>query len=236
MLKIGANKPLEIVNAQGMLRATEYYSGLVDGHFGDIMHESVKDFQKDNKLLVDGIIGFNTYRKLNAVAGQSLAFLFIHCSATKKSIDLSAERIARYHTKTLGWSREGYNSVIELDGTLKVLRNFDTDNQVDDNEFSWGVLVRNDKGARILNRNAHHVCYVGGLNNNDKAEDTRTNEQLDTLTTYIKFMLSVHPNLVVAGHNQVQIKACPSFNVSKWLREIEVSEHNILHTPTLVNI
>lgn len=123
-----------------------------------------------------------------------------------------------------GWSRSGYSDIIRLDGTLESLTEWDQDNKIESNEYTFGV-----KYSTLLNQNARHICYIGGVSANDirLAKDTRTPEQLKTMETYIKFSLLRNPNLIIAGHNQVQNKPCPSFEVPDYLRKIGISEYNI---------
>ena len=49
---------------QQILKDKKYYTGKIDGDFGTITETSVKKFQKDNKLLQDGIVGSVTCKKL----------------------------------------------------------------------------------------------------------------------------------------------------------------------------
>ena len=49
---------------QARLKDLGYSLGKVDGIFGEITERVVKRFQKDRKLLVDGIVGKNTWKEL----------------------------------------------------------------------------------------------------------------------------------------------------------------------------
>lgn len=54
-------------NLTKVMQAFLYVKGYplaVDGIFGDITHEMIKKFQRKNKLIVDGIAGKATFRKL----------------------------------------------------------------------------------------------------------------------------------------------------------------------------
>lgn len=51
------DKDIALQDIQVKLKSLNYYSGQVDGHFGRNTLSAVKQFQKDNKLLIDGIIG-----------------------------------------------------------------------------------------------------------------------------------------------------------------------------------
>jgi N-acetylmuramoyl-L-alanine amidase len=165
-----------------------------------------------------------------------LTHLIIHCTATPEGRHVDAEDIVRWHTSSVemggrGWSRVGYSDMIYLDGALVNLTPFNQDNKVDNWEMTWG--------AKGMNSRSRHVVYVGGLeydyetplDDDDKpgymAADTRTPQQLHAMEVYVKYMILRHPNIKVAGHNQFAVRACPSFNVPKWLRSVGIPAKNI---------
>ena len=125
--------------------------------------------------------------------------IFIHCSATPEGRDIKMETIKSWHVKGRGWRDIGYHFVIELDGTWKVGRPME------------------QMGAGVKGHNEHsiHVCYVGGLDKNKKAKDTRTQAQRETLNTIIGGLLKEYPDASVHGHNEFANNACPSFDVQK---------------------
>jgi len=41
-----------------------YYRSDIDGYYGPITEKAVKDFQRNNNLIVDGIVGSSTYEAL----------------------------------------------------------------------------------------------------------------------------------------------------------------------------
>ena len=148
-----------------------------------------------------------------------LTYLVIHCTATPECREVSSNDIKKWHILERGWSRVGYSDMVHLDGRLENLIAFDMDDEVDSWEISNGV-----KGYNGISR---HIVYVGGLDPDFTPKDTRTPEQLFTLETYVKYTILRHPEIKVIGHNQVSNKACPGFDVSKWLRLIGVNEKNI---------
>jgi N-acetylmuramoyl-L-alanine amidase len=146
-----------------------------------------------------------------------LKYLVIHCTATPEGREVTKEDIEQWHIKERGWSRVGYSDLIHLDGRLENLIEFDQDDTVD----PWEV----SNGARGFNSISRHVCYVGGAQSDKPKDlkyfplkDTRTKEQIETLETYVKFMILRHPTIKVVGHNEISNKGCPSFDVQKWLR------------------
>ena len=62
-LKRGS-KGADVKELQGILRNKGLYTGAIDGDFGIYTENAVKQFQKENKLLIDGVYGPVTCKKL----------------------------------------------------------------------------------------------------------------------------------------------------------------------------
>jgi N-acetylmuramoyl-L-alanine amidase len=220
---------LQVVRLQMQLRQLNYFRGNIDGYFDETIMQAVKAFQTANKLQADGIVGPVTQNALNAATADGWHVLFLHCAATPEGRDVKAEQVVQFHTLPVekggrGWSKPGYSDIIELSGRLVNVWAWDSDNQIKEWEQTWGV-----HGSTMLNRNARHLCYIGGTEagNINIPKDTRTEGQMGTMETYIKFCLLRNPKIIIAGHNQVQQKGCPSFDVPKYLRSIGIPEWNI---------
>lgn len=217
------NKGLPIILLQARLRWLEFYTGNITGFFDSNTNLAVKAFQKANRLQIDGLVGKNTNAKLEALTKDAWLFLFIHYSATPYGKHITGEAIAKYHTGNKGWSRPGYSDVIELSGKIAGIRGFDSDNLIGEWEYSFGV-----RGSTLLNRNARHVCYVGGLDQNGEGADTRTEAQKNILDIYVRYMVARNPKLLVLGHNDCQIKPCPGYDVAQDLKSRNVlNERNL---------
>jgi N-acetylmuramoyl-L-alanine amidase len=126
--------------------------------------------------------------------------------------------------KGRGWDRFGYSDFLHIDGSLENLTPFNQDNKVDPWEISWG--------ASGINSRSRHFCYAGGLreeiiDDHWEPADTRTPNQLLSMEVYVRYMILRHPKIKVAGHNQFANKACPCFDVPRWLMSIGISEKNI---------
>lgn len=63
VLKIGSSGS-DVMKIQAILKKIGYYDGDVDGIFGSITEAVVKNFQRDNNLTPDGVIGDSTYKAL----------------------------------------------------------------------------------------------------------------------------------------------------------------------------
>ena len=94
---------------------------------------------------------------------KTIDSIIIHCSATRAGQDLRAKDIDRMH-KQRGFNQIGYNFVIDLDGTVENGRPLSVD----------GAHC-NTKGFSKQSYNKHSIgiCYIGGLDVNGKAADTR---------------------------------------------------------------
>lgn len=155
---------------------------------------------------------------------RKLKYLVIHCTATPEGMHVYPDDIERWHTTPppvgRGWKQVGYRDMILLkDGLLVNLVPYNNDDVVDAWEITNGVAGINNVSA--------HVVYVGGCDSELKPKDTRTPEQTETLRQYVLAFLKNHPDAKVAGHNQFAAKACPSFDVPKWLESIGVPSKNI---------
>jgi len=147
-------------------------------------------------------------------------YLIIHCTDTPEGRPVSSDDIEKWHLQGNGWRRVGYADMVHLDGTLENLIDWNQDAIID----PWEV----SNGARGYNGIARHIVYVGGAEKGTREpKDTRTCEQKETLAIYIKFNILRNKKLRVIGHNDVSKKACPSFNVAAFCREIGINESNI---------
>ncbi|MBR1542433.1 MAG: N-acetylmuramoyl-L-alanine amidase [Bacteroidaceae bacterium] len=131
---------------------------------------------------------------------RSIAFIILHCSATRCDQSYSFEACKRDHLKR-GFTDIGYHWYIECDGTV--------------HEGRKEELV----GAHCKERNKHSigVCYEGGLNENGQFADTRTEAQKDSLLDLLIQLHQRYPEAVITGHNEFNPhKACPCFDAEEY--------------------
>ena len=146
--------------------------------------------------------------------------LVIHCTATPEGREVSAADIRHWHCDPVskggrGWKQVGYTDMIHLDGKVERLVGNNEDDEVD----PWEIT----NGAAGYNSTSRHVVYVGGVAKDGRtAKDTRTPAQRDALEAYVKDFNKRFPSIPIVGHNQLAAKACPSFDVPAWLKEIGV--------------
>jgi N-acetylmuramoyl-L-alanine amidase len=134
--------------------------------------------------------------------------VFIHCSATRpdwmETYPLSAKvsEIARWH-KQRGWGSIGYHYVIDRNGEVAIGRP----------ETTEGAHVRGH------NKGSIGICLIGGhgSSENDAFEKNFTSKQAKALRELISDIGHRAEGVSVRGHNEVAAKACPGFNVKRWM-------------------
>lgn len=134
--------------------------------------------------------------------------IFIHCSATRadwmedKNLDDKVKEISRWH-RAKGWGTIGYHWVIDRDGSIAKGR---TEEMV---------------GAHVAGHNTGSIgiCLIGGhgSNENGKFLEYYTAEQETALRKLVEEIKTRAQITKVRGHNEVAAKACPGFNVKRWL-------------------
>ncbi|HIV77355.1 MAG TPA: N-acetylmuramoyl-L-alanine amidase [Candidatus Sphingomonas excrementigallinarum] len=137
---------------------------------------------------------------------KAIKFVTIHCAATPRGRNVTAETISKWDQDKFG--QTSYHYVIELDGTVKQ------------------TLRHDQRGAHTGGANTGNIgiCYVGGVEN-DKAmtpADTRTDGQKKAMAELVKKLRAEFPAVVVRGHRDWPgvKKACPSFDVATWLKSV----------------
>ena len=141
--------------------------------------------------------------------------IIIHCSDTMEGNNYKAADIRTWHMMPKkeggrGFSDIGYHYVIRLDGTIEVGRPL------------------SKPGAHCLghNKNSIGICYVGGRRRDPEGrrryvrDDTRTPDQRKSMEGLVKFLKMTYPEATIHGHREFANKACPCFDVKKWLQSI----------------
>jgi len=131
---------------------------------------------------------------------SSTDYIVIHCSATKPRMDIGLTEIRKWHVQGNGWRDVGYHYIIRRNG-----------------EVELGRSIR-DTGAHAAGYNHKSVglCMVGGMAEDNSAENNFTAQQWTALLDLVKQLKSNYPDADVIGHNEISEKECPSFDVQKW--------------------
>lgn len=133
--------------------------------------------------------------------------IILHCSATAEGKDYTVADIRRWHVQGNGWRDIGYHYIIYRDGTIHLGRPVE------------------EVGAHTTNHNAHSIgiCYIGGCGADGKTpKDTRTPAQKEAMYTLCKVLCDTLGITKISGHRDYAAKACPSFDVQAWRKEVEL--------------
>ncbi len=206
--------------------------------------EKTKRLQRAVGATDDGIYGNETADKLLATldvppsealpplsdvivkgAGKNVTRVFLHCTATREGQDVDAATIKRWHVTPVakggrGWRDIGYHFVIRLDGTIEVGRD----------EAIPGAHVEG------FNTGSIGIVYVGGLDAQGKAKDTRTDAQKKAMEWLCRELGAAYPAARIMGHRDASpdrngdgkitsnewLKECPCFDVASWLQSVGI--------------
>ncbi|MBL7942765.1 MAG: N-acetylmuramoyl-L-alanine amidase [Flavobacteriales bacterium] len=148
---------------------------------------------------------------------REIKYIVIHCTAGPQD-QSTDELFARWKSK--GWKNPGYHKVVDANGQFQTLAK--------DANICNGVEGYNSKSI--------HISYKGGWSGGEDghAVDNRTPQQKKTLRLLVHHYHRKFPNAKILGHRDFSpdkdgdgvvekpewIKACPSFEVKDWLKEI----------------
>lgn len=125
--------------------------------------------------------------------------LIFHCTATPSNTTIAS--ILKYWKNTLKWKNPGYHLIIKEDGSWTQLLDF--------NQISNGVQGKNYRSI--------HASYIGGIDLQRKAKDTRSNMQKEAFKVIYESFARKLPHITFHGHNEFSNKDCPCFNVNQWI-------------------
>ncbi len=136
---------------------------------------------------------------------RPIKYIVVHCTATNPAYDFDAKDVDSWHRK-IGWSEIGYNYLIKLDGTIQTGRDV---NKVPSHVQGY-------------NSNSIGISYVGGVNANQVAKDTRTPAQKKAMVELLKALRRLYPTAIIQGHRDFPKvkKACPSFDAKSEYKNI----------------
>lgn len=138
--------------------------------------------------------------------------IILHCAATPEGKDFTTKDIKAWHLQR-GFSDIGYHYVIYRDGSIHSGRSIEA------------------AGAHCKGHNSYSIgiCYIGGCDASGKLpKDTRTPEQRFALFKLVdelmhKYNLTIND---VYGHREFANKACPSFDMPTFRKELKLFHNN----------
>lgn len=129
--------------------------------------------------------------------------IILHCTATPEGRNHTLADVRRWHLAQ-GFSDIGYHYLITLDGVV----------------WEGRPLERIGAHCKGHNTGSVGVCYVGGLAPDGRTpRDTRTPAQRRALRALVTLLLLRFPRATVHGHCEFAAKACPSFDVKRFVSE-----------------
>jgi N-acetylmuramoyl-L-alanine amidase len=145
--------------------------------------------------------------------GKAIRRIVIHCTATREGHDVDAATIRKWH-QDKGWQDIGYHFVVRPNGAIERGR------------------PEEQPGSHVAGFNAGSigVVYVGGLDAQGRAKDTRTPLQTVSLALLVADLVKAYPGARVMGHRDLSpdkdgdgvierhewLKDCPCFDVAAW--------------------
>lgn len=126
---------------------------------------------------------------------RTINLIVIHCAATKPSMDTTRDDVDRWH-KARGWTEIGYHFFVKRDGTIQKGRD----------------ITRSGAHAKGHNSHSIGVCYAGGIDEQGKPEDNRTEAQKIALLRILETLTAIYTDTHIIGHSELSTKACPCFN------------------------
>jgi len=125
-----------------------------------------------------------------------IKYIVIHCTATQPNT--KKEAILNYWKNTLKWKSVGYHRLIDANGIIHELANYDQ--------------ITN--GVKGYNSESIHFSYIGGIDEAGRPKDTRTIKQKESLLYLVEKAKKKYPEAIVLGHKDFKgvVKACPSFD------------------------
>ena len=137
---------------------------------------------------------------------RQIKYIAIHCTATQPTATVAA--IQRFWRDRLGWKSPGYHLLIEPNGTINRLLDFN------------GIA----NGVRGFNNHSVHISYIGGIDSKGKPLDNRTAAQKKAILDCINEVIAWSDNkcLIIQGHRDFPNvkKGCPSFDAKAEYRGI----------------
>ena len=132
--------------------------------------------------------------------------IILHCSAVRPNQTSSVAEIDRWHRARGFVNGCGYHYVIDRKSNIEVGRPLD-------------MIGAHCKG---YNRHSIGICYEGGLDENGRPADTRTEAQKVAMRQLLERLHAEYPQAIIAGHNDYNpMKACPCFDAKAEYADLQ---------------
>lgn len=154
---------------------------------------------------------------------REIKYIVIHCTGGPQNQKLSD--IQAFWAKK-GWKRPGYHFMYKPDGE----------------EIELLPVSEVANGVQNFNKDSIHLSYFGGVGPNGEIMDNRTPGQKESMEKRVRKLHISFSKAIIQGHRDFSpdknrdgvitpdewMKACPSFSVRQWLKEIGLFENPII--------
>ncbi len=136
---------------------------------------------------------------------KSVKYIIIHCVANRCNKSFSVEKLIKCGVDKYGQC--SYHYYVRYDGTVVPLLP----------ESVQGVHARGYNSCSL------GVVYEGGLDENGKPADTRTEQQKHALYELLKALVHDYPTARILGHCELPgvHKLCPCYTASKEYADLQ---------------
>ena len=137
---------------------------------------------------------------MKPLKAQDVKWLVVHCSASRCNRPFTVERLIETGRERFG--QPSYHYYVRRNGCIAP------------------ILPESVQGVHAVGYNhcSIAVCYEGGLDENGKAADTRTELQKASLYELLKQLRRDYPQARIMGHRELPNvrKDCPCFSTSEY--------------------
>ena len=146
---------------------------------------------------------------------REINLIVVHCAATPPGMNIGRDEIYQWHRER-GFSDIGYHFVIRRSPEgARLVEGYGSAGILEKGRDLW------KPGAHVEGHNANSIgiCLVGGVTQKTREpEDNFTPMQKATLLTLLYQLRALFPSTRIVGHRDLDTgKACPSFDVKRWL-------------------
>lgn len=138
--------------------------------------------------------------QMKPLKAQDVKWLVVHCSASRCNRPFTVERLIETGRQRFG--QPSYHYYVRRNGNVVP------------------ILPESVQGVHAVGYNhcSIAVCYEGGLDENGKAADTRTELQKASLYELLKQLRRDYPQARIIGHRELPNvrKDCPCFSTSEY--------------------
>lgn len=139
--------------------------------------------------------------QMKPLKAQDVKWLVVHCSASRCNRPFTVERLIETGRERFG--QPSYHYYVRRNGNVVP------------------ILPESVQGVHAVGYNhcSIAVCYEGGLDENGKAADTRTELQKASLYELLKQLRRDYPQARIIGHRELPNvrKDCPCFSTSEYV-------------------